>query len=1017
MSSLKNDDPGRGRYWRSLAELEDKPEFREFLEREFAEPLETAPPSSDGRRRFLQLMGASLALAGVTSCRWKEDKLLPFSRRPDGMIPGEQRQYATCMDLGGFATGLHVTSYDGRPVKVEGNPEHPASRGACSVFHQASLLGLYDPDRSDSVLEAGKASSWEKFEAFVNGLALGDGARLRVLSEASSSPSLADMFERVQKAFPSAKLVEWEPAGSDNVALGTKLALGSPQRVLLAPEAANVIVSLDADPMAPTQGGGLAYARAIANGRDPDDFTMNRLYAVESSYTLTGAIADHRLALRAEQIKAFSAALDAAVSAVAKPEPELGSPQDKPNAAFLQDAKVAKLVEVMAKDLADNAGKSLVIAGEHQPPEVHALVARINAVLGNAGKTVFYLEQPDRPRQLDALKGLVAEMNGGQVDTLLVLGGNPVYTAPADVAFGEALAKVTHRIHASLYVDETSRECSWHLPLAHYLEAWGDGVAHDGTVSLAQPLLAPLWGGKSALEILALVVKDEQKNGLEIVRRTHADALADDKRWKKAVHDGVVAGPGSLKDAPALVPLNKIPLSERELGGAVGNGQYELVFAADPKLYDGRFANNGWLQELPATFTKQTWGNAAEVSPATAKQIGGSDGSMVRITLAGRSLEIPLVIVPGQPDGSLRLTLGYGRKVAGHVGGESESRVAVVGSNSYAIRTSESFHFGAGAEVRTLGKETRLATTVDTHSIDDLGKRGAEQRAGQIVREGTLEQYRKEPEFARHVVHHPPLLDLWRPPVSYEGHKWGMSIDMNRCIGCNACVTACQAENNIPVTGAESVARGREMLWLRVDRYFKGPAEAPEVTFQPMPCQHCENAPCEQVCPVGATVHSSEGLNDMSYNRCIGTRYCSNNCPYKVRRFNYFNYQLDVQRVTPFHGMKQDKSRVRTMVNNPEVSLRARGVMEKCTFCVQRIQRVKIQAKNVRRPIQDGEIKTACQQTCPTEAILFGDLNDSAAQVTQVSRRPRAYGVLEELNNRPRVAYLARIRNPNPELA
>jgi molybdopterin-containing oxidoreductase family iron-sulfur binding subunit len=597
-----------------------------------------------------------------------------------------------------------------------------------------------------------------------------------------------------------------------------------------------------------------------------------------------------------------------------------------------------------------------------------------------------------------------------------VLGENPVYTAPADIAFGDALGKVKNSIHAGLYVDETAKKCAWHVPLAHYLEAWGDGTGHDGTISIQQPLIAPLWGGRSELEILALFAGDEKKTGLEIVQRTHADALGDVRKWKKAVHDGVVAGPGPVKEAPKLVPLNKIALSERDLGGKVGNGQYEIVFLPDPKVYDGRFSNNGWLQELPDSITKQAWGNAVKLSPGTATELGVHDGTLVRVSLGGRSIEIPVVIVPGMADGSLHLTLGYGREVAGRIGGESEAKIEIVGSNAYALRSSEAFHVSGGGRVDRAGRDVRLATTNDTHSIDDLAKQGAEQRLPQIVREGTLEKYANEPDFAKHAVHHPPLLNLWQPPVSYEGHKWGMSIDMNRCIGCNACVTACQAENNIPVVGAEQLAKGREMLWLRVDRYFKGTPEAPELRFQPMPCQQCENAPCEQVCPVGATMHSSEGLNDMSYNRCIGTRYCSNNCPYKVRRFNFLNFQLDVQGVTPFHGMKQDKSRVRTMVYNPDVSVRARGVMEKCTFCVQRIQRVKIQAKNAKRPIKDGEIKTACQDTCPTDAIVFGDLNDGSARVTKLQNTPRSYGVLEELNNRPRVKYLARIKNPHPEL-
>jgi MoCo/4Fe-4S cofactor protein with predicted Tat translocation signal len=1013
------------KYWRSLAELEDTPAFRASIEHEFPEPLEALPPDSPERRRFMQVMAASLALAGVSGCRWKEDKLMPLAQRPEGWVPGEQRHYATAMELGGVGAGLVVTSYEGRPVKVEGNPLHPTSRGAASIYHQASILEFYDPDRSHDVVRFGGArtvSSWAEFEAFATttsaALKAGGGAGLRVLAGASSSPTLDDLKRRLTTAFPQAKWVEFEPISRDNERLGSTLAFGKPHRTLLAIEQAKVVVSLDGDPIAATHPAGLANARALIEGRVPENGTLSRVYVVESTPSLIGVTADHRLALRSEQIKAFAAALDAELGAAARPLPELGAPQPKPSAAFLADAKVAKLLAAMVKDLAANVGKSAVIAGSHQPPEVHALVHHINAMLGNVGSTIHYVEEadPERPSHLDALKALAAEMSAGTVDTLLILGGNPVYDAPADFGLGAALAKVKNSVHLSLYENETSRAAAWHLPMAHWLESWGDSRGWDGTLAVTQPLIAPILNGKSAIEVLALILEDQPKKGLELVRRTHQALLPDEKRWRKVVHDGIVENSALPRATPAMKTIAALTFTEREL--AASANELEIVFAADRKVYDGRFSNNAWLQELPDSISKISWDNAAFFSPRTAKSLGVAEGTLVSLSVGGKTLKLPAMVIPGQADGSVRVSLGYGRTLAGRIGGHKEiADAAVAGFDTYQLRTSALFWFGGGLRASATGEGFLISATQDLHSIDPIGKEGQAQRLPQILREGSLEEFKAKPDFAKHKVHHPPLLSLWEDPVRYDGNKWGMSIDLNRCIGCTACVVACQAENNIPVVGKANVERSREMYWIRIDRYYRGDENDPSIAFQPVTCHQCENAPCEQVCPVGATTHNHEGLNDMVYNRCIGTRYCSNNCPYKVRRFNFFNYHLDKQGITPFNDVSEPAKKLMHMGMNPEVTIRARGVMEKCTYCLQRISKVKIKAKNARRKIQDGEIRTACQETCPTDAIVFGDLNDGQSRVARLQNQPRTYEMLGELNNRPRTTYLARITNPHPELA
>ena len=1034
MSSVTN-KPEKPSYWRSLAELEGSPEFEQFIEHEFAEPVSELPPTSEERRRFMQIMGASLAFAGLTTgCRWEQDYILPETRRPEGLIPGEPRYFATSMDIGGFATGLLAKSYEGRPVKIEGNPNHPDSRGATNVFHQASILELYDPDRSKgfATYSGGKRteSSKEEFlkaaKEVMTAQRASQGRGLRILSESSSSRSVADMKRRLLAALPQAKWYEYEPISADNVRLGTELAFGAAYRPNYVFEKAATIVSLDADFLG-AERSALRNAPSFIEGRQPDKGEMNRLYVIESAYSMTGGIADHRLPLRSELVKAVAAALDAGVSGKASPAAELGSPQARPAAAFLDDPKVQKFLAAVEKELLANRGKSIVIAGEQQPPEVHALAHRLNAVLGNIGTTVTYYPDftADRLPHKEAIVQLGKEMASGAVDTLVIIGGNPVFNAPTDVAFEAALGKVKTTIRAGLHEDETSLKTGWHVPLAHYLETWGDTRAYDGTVGIQQPLVAPLYGGPSVIELLALLLDDSTKEGLDIVKRTLASSMGDERLFRKMVHDGVLLGSGTAPVQPVLKPLGVIALSDREKAGiAVPNGQLELTLAACPKIYDGRWANNGWLQELPDPVLKLTWGNAALIGPATAKELGIDDQTLVKLTINGATVTVPAIVAPGQAPGSVRVVLGYGRSAVGVVGIGSRldyglvenfadevaaGDLELVGVNTYVLRSSELGLFGGGLDVQPTGEKKKLAMTQMTHAIKDkIGRDEVQRRMGELVREGTLEEYKEHPDFQKEKVEHKPLLSLWQEPVVYDKHKWGMSIDLNRCIGCNACVVACQSENNIPVVGRPRVIMGREMQWIRVDVYFRGDAEDPSLVHQPLTCHQCEHAPCEQVCPVGATMHSREGLNDMVYNRCIGTRYCSNNCPYKVRRFNYFNFHEE---------LKLEKNQTKKMMFNPDVTVRFRGVMEKCTFCIQRIQNVKIKAKNARRAVEDGEIRTACQQTCPTGAIVFGDLNDPKSRVKQLQSGPRSYAMLEELNVRPRLQYLARVKNPNPELS
>ncbi len=982
--------------WRSLEELAESAEFAALVEREFPEQAADWPDGVS-RRRFLQLMSASLAFGGLAACtRQPLERIVPYVEQPEEIVPGRPLFFATSMTLGGYALGLLAESHMGRPTKLEGNPEHPASLGATDLFAQASVLDLYDPDRSQTVTHNGRISTWEAFAAEIGGsiaaLAGAGGMPLRILTGAATSPTLAALLRRVLAENPKARWHVWEPAAS-TAAAGARLATGEPLAVRYDFSRARVVLALDADFL--TQGpGAVRYARDFLAARRAHENGggMNRLYAVEATPTASGTIADHRWPLATAEIGRFALEVAAGLGVEGTTTDRVG--------------KNGFRAEAVARDLSAHRGASAVVAGDQAPGALHALALAMNAALGNLGSTVLVSDPVEaQPAEGAAsLAELVAAMRAGEVDTLLVLGGNPVYDAPADLGLGEAIFEVARRIHLGSSANETSALCHWTLPETHYLESWGDARSFDGTASLVQPLIEPLYGGKSALEVVSIFTAAGEASGEELLRAHWQRKLPGgesefESAWRRALHDGFVAGSELPHREIAIGDLTTALRALAEAPVATAD-EPELVFRPDPTIWDGRFANNGWLQECPKPLTKLTWDNAALVAPALAQRLGLANGQWIDLDADGRSLPIPTWIHPGQAENTVTVHLGYGRSAVGRVG-------AGTGFDANRLRGSGAL-WTVPVTLRPGAGRHPLASTQLHHNIeqdrlqgDNLEGREAERR--HLVRAGTLEEFRRDPEFAQHVGHGiDSTLSLY-PGWKYEGHAWGMSIDLGACTGCNACLLACQSENNVPVVGKEQVARGREMHWIRIDRYYQGDLDAPAVHHQPVLCMHCEQAPCEVVCPVAATVHSDEGLNDMIYNRCVGTRYCSNNCPYKVRRFNFLLWN-DFE--TP----------VSKLLRNPDVTVRSRGVMEKCSYCVQRINGARIDAKREGREIRDGEIVTACQQACPTQAIVFGDLADPDSRVARRKRLPLDYGLLAELGTRPRTTYLAKLANPNAAL-
>jgi molybdopterin-containing oxidoreductase family iron-sulfur binding subunit len=989
-------------YWRSLEELAGSPAFQEALHREFPKGA-SEWVDSVSRRGFLKVMGASMALAGMTGCvKLPLEPIVPYVRQPEDVIPGRPMFYATAMTLGGYASPLLVESHLGRPTKIEGNDKHPASLGGTDIFAQAHVLGLYDPDRSQSVVSMGDERSWQSFLTAIRGPLSAQkalqGAGIRILTPTISSPTLAEQLRGFLKIYPQAKWHVYEPVNRDNVLEGAKLAFGQPVETRYDFEKADVIVSLDADFLSAGFPGNVRYIRDFAKRRNPDG-NMNRLYVIESTPTTTGAKADHRLPVGASRVPDFAKFLFALTSVM---EHSSVVPNVEKDSNF-QYAETALLI---GKDLLAHRGSSVLIAGDHQSSDVHARVHAINAKLGNVGKTVFYADGIDANpiNQKDSIKDLVADVHADKVDLLVILGGNPAYDAPADLDFADVLknGRIPLRVHLGLYQNETAELCQWHVNQAHELEAWGDARTYDGTVSIIQPLIAPLYGGKSALEFVALLSGQADSTGYDLTRaywqKQHTEADFE-QFWRKSLHDGWIEGttfaPKSVTARPASPGLEV----------ETDPNAIELNIRRDPTIYDGQFSNNGWLQECPKPMNKLTWDNAVLIGPTMGERLQIKTCDVVELELNGRKVTGPVWIQPGVPDNSVTVTLGYGRTRAGRVG-------TAQGFDAYALRTSAAPWFATGLQIRKTGDTYVLASTQGYQSMDTPN---GDHRP--LVRETVLEEYRNHPDFAKEQGEEPaPGFTLYKPyPYKEEDYAWGMAIDLNSCVGCNNCMIACQSENNIAVVGKEQCAIGRHMHWIRIDTYYQYPdqdsrdRDNPKAFFQPVPCQQCENAPCEVVCPVGATNHSSEGLNDMVYNRCVGTRYCSNNCPYKVRRFNFLLFQ---DWTTPQYKM----------MRNPDVSVRSRGVMEKCSYCVQRITQHRIDAEtaSVREgkeiKIADGELQTACQQSCPAGAIVFGNLNDPDSKVSRLKAQSRNYSLLGELNTRPRTTYLAEVSNPNPEL-
>jgi MoCo/4Fe-4S cofactor protein with predicted Tat translocation signal len=978
-------------YWRSLEELAGSAEFQEALHREFPKGA-SEWVESVSRRGFLKVMGASMALAGMTGCvKLPLEPIVPYVKQPDDVIPGIPMFYASALTLGGYASPVLVESHLGRPTKIEGNPQHPASLGGTDIFSQASLLTMYDPDRSQSVTEMGNLRSWEAFVSAMRGPLLAQkalqGAGIRILTTTTSSPTLADQMRAFLKAYPQAKWHVWEPVNRDNVLEGAKMAFGQPVETRYDFSKADVIVSLDADFLYAGFPGNVRYIRDFAARRNPDG-NMNRLYVIESGMSSTGAKADHRLPHRSAEIGEFASGLTLAFFREA-PRQAPGVEEDK-------------VLRAVAENLKAHRGSGIVIAGDHQPPAVHALAHVLNHDLGNVGKTVFYTDPVDANpiNQTESIKELTGDINSGKVDLLIILGGNPAYDAPADLDFANVLKsdKVPLRVHLGLYDNETAELCHWHVNQTHELESWGDARAYDGTVSIIQPLIAPLYNGKSAIEFVGLLNGNSDASGHELVRdywqQQHTGADFE-QFWRKSLHDGWIEGTASAPKTVTAKTIN-FPIPAPGEGSSTA---IELNIRRDPTIYDGQFSNNGWLQELPKPMNKLTWDNAIQIGPKMAERLQVASKDVLELELNGKTVKGAAWIQAGLPDNSITVTLGYGRTRAGRVG-------TGYGFNAYQLRTGTALWGSTGVQIRKTGEVYNLASVQGMQSMDTPN---GDHRP--LVRETTLEEYRKDPNFAKEQNDDaPPGLTLYKPyDYKDEAYAWGMAIDLNKCVGCNNCMLACQSENNICVVGKEQTELGRHMHWIRVDAYYQGDRDNPKAFFQPVPCQQCEDAPCELVCPVGATNHSSEGLNDMIYNRCVGTRYCSNNCPYKVRRFNFLLFQ---DWTTPQYKM----------MRNPDVSVRSRGVMEKCTYCVQRITEHRIDAEtaSVREgkeiKIKDGELQTACQQSCPADAIIFGNINDPESRVSKLKAQSLNYSLLGELGTRPRTTYLAEVRNPNPDL-
>jgi molybdopterin-containing oxidoreductase family iron-sulfur binding subunit len=1028
----------RARYWRSLDELQQTPEFEAWLHREF--PVAASEvPSGVSRRRWLQLMGASMALGGAVGCRYEKKAIAPFVIRPEGRIPGEPHHTVTNIELAGRVYNLSMTGVDGRPVKVEGNERHPSSAGANDLFAQACVLGLYDPDRREgvSLRTGGKVapSSWSDFSVAIEELsqriAADGGAGMAVLAEPTRSPSQARLFADLMARFPKATVCFYSAAESRASIEAAERAIGQPADVVYELDQAQVVFGLEAElltdhPQAPRQ------SRLWSRTRNPGaPGGMSRLYVAEGRFSPTGVNADSRLALPPSEAPSFLAELERRVDALLGGEEHVHAASDQGFDDLTPAERLETFLDVLAHDLVDHRGRSAVVVGERLGADAVLAGLRLNHKLGNWQKVVRFYPVIELPSAI-GLKEFTDQLAGGSVNTVLVLGGNPVGTSPGDIALGAALEKATHSIYLGEYDDETAQHCQWLLPLAHPLESWGDVVTFDGHYGVSQPQILPLLDGRTKLEVLAAFAGSSVTDAQEIVRAEAARRTGGEmsnRQWRTLLHDGfdpkLTTAPIAGDYRGGSQPLTDAsPRAELELS----RDAMQVVFVPSPSLYDGRFANNGWLQEMPQQLTKVTWENVAVMSPRTARALEVWQGTLVAVRRGDDTVELPVYVLPGQAPGVITLAYGHGRTHVGHVGGHEAEGTGPSGVDVRPVRHSDGMWLVTAMEARPRSTTRKLSTTQEHWAIDPLGADETEKRSYWMVREGTSELFAQHPEFAAGVRHeHFENKSLWEEPMEAIMRdqpylpQWGMAIDLNKCTGCSSCVIACQSENNVPIVGRDLVLMNREMQWLRIDRYFQGDEDFAQVVQQPVACQHCETAPCEQVCPVAATVHTEEGINAMAYNRCIGTRYCANNCPYKVRRFNYFNYNEQIGTGYGIFAGQQNlenaNRKLQALVLNPDVSVRGRGVIEKCTYCIQRVERGKITArKEGGRPIKDGEVRTACQMACPTDAISFGNIMDQESVVHQQQADPRSYRMLGHLNVKPRTAYLARVRNVHPRL-
>ena len=1078
----KGDGP---KYWRSLGQLAETPDFQNWKGKEFQTGASELNPEV-GRRSFLKYMAASSALAGLSlsACRREEKTLVPFTKGVEWSVPGKPVFYATSRPHRRGAHPLVAVTHDGRPTKVEGNPNHAASKGATDIQSQASLLDLYDPDRSRRFQQDGVEAKEEDFTKWLGEVIAkaGDGAGIAFLSEHFMSPSFGRLKGAVAEKLPKAIWATYEPLGGSEARKASEASFGEGMRAVPQLDKADVILALDSDFLGFDEGR-IEGIRAFSKRRSPEQ-KMNRLYVVENRYTTTGGMADHRLRVQAKMVANVTRQLAEIIAGKTNDEGLKSLVAKFPKTSAFTGTQ-EKWISETAEDLMANKAKSVVLVGYRQPAQVQALSHAINAALGNLGETV--VGRKSMHGKSASIGELAKAIGEKAVKTLFILGGNPVYNAPADLNFGD-LIKGVEVVRHGFYEDETTYSLDekgarhfvkWHVPAAHYLEAWGDGRASDGSYVSQQPMILPLFGGWSEIQLLNFIATGKKSDGLELVQDTFKEVAKgiDTESWAKFLHDGFLSASAAQAETLSFNATNAADLVASYKVPADG---YEVVFAPCAKVDDGRYSNNAWLQELPDPITKVTWDNAALISPATAKKLGMEanlgnghfdfdNGTWIAIEVNKARIEIPVYIAPGHADDSITIALGYGHTHEGRVGGREGNymshgglfaKKSQVGFNAYPLRTSEAHYIAGGAEVKKLANTAYQLAITQEHGA--LEGRGAD-----VVREATLDTHKhylpskEHPEhkgFAKdeHWLHdrhamdaHAEELDRNKYPVprsayshpelNDKNHQWAMAIDLSTCLGCSACMIACQSENNIPVVGKEQVLEGRELHWIRMDRYFVSTMNSrdkdvsidePRMVNQPMPCQHCENAPCETVCPVNATVHSDDGLNVMAYNRCIGTRYCANNCPFKVRRFNFFDFNERQKDKYFVPNIINEKGMADTlkMSKNPNVTVRMRGVMEKCTFCVQRVQEAKIASKVRAKDTDKVQVPTdsfqvACQQVCPTDAIVFGNLNDKNSRMAKIrgtagneTAHPRDYRLFDYLGIKPRVSYLARVMNPNHKM-